>query len=42
MNRWLDDARSFVRRNHSILASHPVWLFSSGPVGDGSRRRQGS
>ena len=33
MNRWLDDARSFVRRNHSILASHPVWLFSSGPVG---------
>jgi menaquinone-dependent protoporphyrinogen oxidase len=33
MFRWRKDARKFVRRNQDILDSHPVWLFSSGPVG---------
>ncbi len=30
---WLNDATQFVRRNRSELASRPVWLFSSGPIG---------
>jgi menaquinone-dependent protoporphyrinogen oxidase len=31
---WLKEASGFVRRHRSTLASHPVWLFSSGPIGD--------
>lgn len=30
---WHKAATAFVRRHHSVLASHPVWLFASGPVG---------
>ena len=30
---WLKEAAAFVRRNQSILATRPVWLFSSGPLG---------
>jgi menaquinone-dependent protoporphyrinogen oxidase len=30
---WLKEATAFVRRNRAILASRPVWLFSSGPLG---------
>ena len=30
---WLKEAKEFVSRNRSILASRPVWLFSSGPTG---------
>ncbi|MFI2486528.1 flavodoxin domain-containing protein [Promicromonospora kroppenstedtii] len=30
---WRKDARKFVERNADELASHPVWLFSSGPLG---------
>jgi menaquinone-dependent protoporphyrinogen oxidase len=33
MGGWIDDATGFVRRNREALASRPVWLFSSGPVG---------
>ncbi len=33
MFHWLKAGTKFVRRNHVILASRPVWLFSSGPVG---------
>jgi len=32
--RWLEPARSFVTRHREALALLPVWLFSSGPVGD--------
>lgn len=31
---WLPAAREFVENNVAELASIPVWLFSSGPVGD--------
>jgi menaquinone-dependent protoporphyrinogen oxidase len=34
MGRWLGDARSLVDREQSELESRPVWLFSSGPIGD--------
>jgi len=32
--RWMEPARAFVERNRTLLARRPVWLFSSGPVGD--------
>jgi menaquinone-dependent protoporphyrinogen oxidase len=31
---WLDAARAFVQRQTAALAAVPVWLFSSGPIGD--------
>jgi menaquinone-dependent protoporphyrinogen oxidase len=30
---WRKDARKFVKRNVEELADHPLWLFSSGPLG---------
>ncbi len=33
MGGWLGDATTFVRRHHDFLATRPVWLFSSGPIG---------
>jgi menaquinone-dependent protoporphyrinogen oxidase len=32
--RWLDTARRFSERHHAALRGLPVWLFSSGPIGD--------
>ena len=34
MGHWLEDATAFVRRHRAVLTGRPVWLFSSGPVGD--------
>jgi menaquinone-dependent protoporphyrinogen oxidase len=31
--RWTQEATEFVRRHRAMLASRPVWLFSSGPIG---------
>jgi menaquinone-dependent protoporphyrinogen oxidase len=31
---WMKDARELVGRAGTSLSSRPVWLFSSGPVGD--------
>ena len=33
MGSWLKEARDFVRHHREILATRPVWLFSSGPLG---------
>jgi menaquinone-dependent protoporphyrinogen oxidase len=35
---WLPAATGFVNRFGSALGARPVWLFSSGPVGDPSRK----
>ena len=32
--RWLEPARAFAARHATALATRPVWLFSSGPLGD--------
>ena len=32
--RWMDSARRFVLTHATTLQTRPVWLFSSGPVGD--------
>jgi menaquinone-dependent protoporphyrinogen oxidase len=37
---WLKPAAQFVKRHEAVLAKHPVWLFSSGPVGDGADKPQ--
>jgi menaquinone-dependent protoporphyrinogen oxidase len=35
---WLDAAKDLVARSGHALATRPVWLFSSGPVGDPSSK----
>jgi menaquinone-dependent protoporphyrinogen oxidase len=35
---WLDPARELVARFGAALAARPLWLFSSGPVGDPSSK----
>jgi menaquinone-dependent protoporphyrinogen oxidase len=32
--RWTGEARRFVDRHADELAERPIWLFSSGPIGD--------
>jgi menaquinone-dependent protoporphyrinogen oxidase len=32
--RWMSSAHAFVDRHGSALSALPVWLFSSGPIGD--------
>jgi menaquinone-dependent protoporphyrinogen oxidase len=41
MFHWLKEARQFVSKNSALLANHPVWLFSSGPVGTQSKDAKG-
>ena len=33
MGHWLKPAASFVASHRELLTAHPVWLFSSGPLG---------
>jgi menaquinone-dependent protoporphyrinogen oxidase len=35
---WLEPAKRLADRSREGLATRPVWLFSSGPVGDPSRK----
>jgi menaquinone-dependent protoporphyrinogen oxidase len=35
---WLKAGRELVDRQGDALATRPVWLFSSGPVGDPKRK----
>jgi menaquinone-dependent protoporphyrinogen oxidase len=32
--KWLEPARRYVERYAEVLRERPVWLFSSGPLGD--------
>jgi menaquinone-dependent protoporphyrinogen oxidase len=32
--RWMAEAREFIRTHSAELSAAPVWLFSSGPVGE--------
>jgi len=41
MGSWRKDATRFVRRHRDLLAARPVWLFSSGPLGTGSKDADG-
>jgi len=33
--RWVGELRRFVEAHRPVLSTHPLWLFSSGPLGDG-------
>jgi menaquinone-dependent protoporphyrinogen oxidase len=33
--QWRKDAAEFLEKNEAALAARPVWLFSSGPTGEG-------
>jgi menaquinone-dependent protoporphyrinogen oxidase len=35
IGRWRKEAASFLKTNEKALAGRPVWLFSSGPTGEG-------
>lgn len=35
IGKWNKDAARFLKANEKILAEQPVWLFSSGPTGQG-------
>jgi menaquinone-dependent protoporphyrinogen oxidase len=35
VGKWQKEAVTFLRANENILANRPVWLFSSGPTGEG-------
>lgn len=41
MGSWMKEAAEFVRHNQAFLATRPVWLFSSGPLGTEPRDAQG-
>ncbi|HEY1293774.1 MAG TPA: flavodoxin domain-containing protein [Chloroflexota bacterium] len=38
---WLKDLTKFIDRHQLTLAEHPVWLFSSGPLGNETSDVQG-
>jgi len=40
MGRWMPAAREFADRQAGALATIPVWLFSSGPIGDPPKPEQ--
>ena len=37
MGQWMKPARELVERSAAALATRPVWLFSSGPVGESAK-----
>ena len=37
IGKWLKDAVKFLQANENALAERQVWLFSSGPTGEGER-----
>jgi len=40
IGRWMKEASEFVRRNSAALADKPVWLFSSGPIGQSTEEEK--
>jgi menaquinone-dependent protoporphyrinogen oxidase len=34
---WMKEATEFARRNRAALDRRPIWLFSSGPLGNAAR-----
>jgi menaquinone-dependent protoporphyrinogen oxidase len=37
MGQWMKPARELAERSADALAARPVWLFSSGPVGESAK-----
>lgn len=38
---WLREALDLITREREVLRAHPVWLFSSGPIGAAKKDEQG-
>jgi len=38
---WLKEAKQFISQNRNVLASRPVWIFSSGPTGPRATDKKG-
>jgi menaquinone-dependent protoporphyrinogen oxidase len=36
--QWLPAASAFIQKHQDTLAKRPVWIFSSGPIGEGDPR----
>lgn len=36
IGKWQKDAELFLKNNEKSLAARPVWIFSSGPTGEGN------
>ena len=34
LGQWMKPARELAERSAGAIASRPVWLFSSGPIGE--------
>ena len=41
MFHWMKEARKFISHNRSVLSSRPVWIFSSGPLGNDAKDKEG-
>ena len=41
LGHWMDPAKDLVERFAKELLARPVWLFSSGPIGDPPRPEEG-
>ncbi|MBI9050927.1 MAG: flavodoxin domain-containing protein [Anaerolineaceae bacterium] len=35
IGQWVKEAVKFVKENESVLSNLPVWIFSTGPTGEG-------
>jgi len=35
IGQWRKEASNFIKTNEKILSQNPVWIFSSGPTGEG-------
>lgn len=42
MGKWLEDGIDWLDRHRSMLATRPVWLFSSGPLPGSSKETSGT
>mgnify|MGYP001769677522 CR=1 FL=1 len=40
IGRWRKEAAKYLRDNEQALAQRPVWIFSSGPLGEGNAAEQ--
>lgn len=40
IGRWRKEAAKFLRDNEQALAQRPVWIFNSGPLGEGNADEQ--
>jgi menaquinone-dependent protoporphyrinogen oxidase len=40
IGRWRKEAAHYLKANEKALAQRPVWLFNSGPLGEGNAAEQ--